>query len=471
MKEFLGKDFLLDSPLAQKLYDEHASKMPIFDFHCHLIPEQIAHDYKFKNITECWIGANGYGDHYKWRLMREMGVDEKYITGDATDREKFQKYAECMPYFIGNPIYEWTHLELRRYFGIDKPLSPETADEIWEKANKKLETLTARRMMEMMNVKIVFTTDDPVDDLHFHEEMAKDKTLKTLVRPCMRPDKAINVERDTFLPWLADLSKVTGKEIKVLQDMLDALDERILFFKEHGCTATDHALDVLHFSPKSNSYEEANKVFLKALRHEAITLEDEDVFKGFMMLHLGREYHKHGFVQQYHIGALRNNSARNYARLGADTGYDAANDQVVVEKLSALLNALDSTDELPKTVLYSLNEKDYVSLMTLMNCFQGGGIRGKMQLGTAWWFNDEFDGMEYQMKRLADDGLISCFIGMLTDSRSFLSYPRHEYFRREMCNFIAEFVNKGRYPNDEKLLGKIVEDISYNNAYAYFLGK
>ena len=210
---------------------------------------------------------------------------------------------------------------------------------------------------------------------------------------------------------------------------------------------------------------------MKALRHEAITLEDEDVFKGFMMLHLGREYHKHGFVQQYHIGALRNNSARNYARLGADTGYDAANDQVVVEKLSALLNALDSTDELPKTVLYSLNEKDYVSLMTLMNCFQGGGIRGKMQLGTAWWFNDEFDGMEYQMKRLADDGLISCFIGMLTDSRSFLSYPRHEYFRREMCNFIAEFVNKGRYPNDEKLLGKIVEDISYNNAYAYFLGK
>jgi len=397
-----------------------------------------------------------------------MGVDEKYITGDAPDKEKFMKYAECMPYFIGNPIYEWTHLELRRYFGIYDILCPENAEKIWNEANKKLETLTARKMMEMMNVKYVYTTDDPVDDLHFHEEMMKDKSLKTIVRPCMRPDKAINVERDTFLPWVKELSKVTNREIKTLEDMLKSLEERIIFFKEHGCKATDHALDVLHFNEKSMDEKEAAKVFSKAMKGEPITLDDEDTYKGFMMVWLGRQYKKNGFVQQYHIGALRNNSERYYKILGADTGFDAANDQVVVEKLSKLLSALDSTDDLPKTVLYSLNEKDYVTLTTLMNCFQGGGIRGKMQLGTAWWFNDEFDGMEYQMKRLADDALISCFIGMLTDSRSFLSYPRHEYFRREFCNFLADLVNKGRYPYDEKVLGKIVEDVCFNNAENYF---
>ena len=465
MKEFLGDDFLLDSDLAKKLYNEHARKMPIFDFHCHLVPEQIATDYRFKSITEAWLGANGYGDHYKWRLLREMGVEEDYITGNKSDWEKFEKYAECMPYFIGNPIYEWTHLELKTYFGITKPLSKATAKEIYAECNEKLKTLSARKMMELNNVATVYTTDDPVDDLHWHEMMAKDTTLKTKVFPAWRPDKAINIERVTFLPWFDKLEKVAGKKITDLKGFLEALDERLKFFVDHGCTASDHALDVLHF--KKASYEEANAVFQKGLKGEEISFEEQDIYKGYLMLHLGRQYHKYNMVQEYHIGALRDNSNRNYAKMGADTGFDAVEDKDFAEKLSALLNALDETDELPKTVLFTLNEKDYIVLATLKNCFQGG-MKGKIQLGTAWWFNDHFDGMEAQMKKLSADGLISCFIGMLTDSRSFLSYPRHDYFRREMCNFLANLVLAGRYPLDEETLGKIVEDISYNNALNYF---
>ena len=465
MKEFLGDDFLLDSDLAKKLYNEHAKKMPIFDFHCHLVPEQIANDYHFKSITEAWLGANGYGDHYKWRLMREMGVPEDYITGDKSDWEKFEKYAECMPYFIGNPIYEWTHLELKTYFGIHEPLCPKNAKKIFDECNEKLKTLSARKMMELNNVATVYTTDDPVDDLHWHEVMAKDPTLKTKVCPAWRPDKAINVERDTFIPWVNQLAKVTGKDLKDLKSFLDAIDERLEFFVNHGCTASDHALDVLHF--KKATYEEANAVYLKGLKGEAISFEEEDIYKGYIMLHLGKMYHKYNMVQEYHIGALRNNSLRNYKRIGADTGYDAVEDKDFAEKLSALLSALDENDELPKTILFTLNEKDYIVLATLKNCFQGG-MKGKIQLGTAWWFNDHFDGMDAQMKKLSADGLLSCFIGMLTDSRSFLSYPRHDYFRREMCNFLANLVLAGRYPDDEETLGKIVEDISYNNALNYF---
>ncbi len=465
MKEFLGDDFLLNSELAIKLYEEHAKKMPIFDFHCHLVPQQIAEDYHFKSITEAWLGANGYGDHYKWRLLREMGVDEDYITGNKSDWEKFEKFAECMPYFIGNPIYEWTHLELKTYFGIRKPLSKATAKEIYDECNEKLKTLSARKMMELNNVATVYTTDDPVDDLHYHELMAKDPTLKTKVFPAWRPDKAINVERDTFIPWVKKLSEVVGRDLNDLQSFLDAIDERLKFFVDHGCTASDHALDVLHF--KKATYEEANAIYLKGLKGEPISFEEEDIYKGYIMLHLGRMYHKYNMVQEYHIGALRNNSLRNYKRMGADTGYDAVEDKDFAEKLSALMNALDETDELPKTVLFTLNEKDYIVLATLMNCFQGG-MKGKIQVGTAWWFNDHFDGMQAQLKKLSADGLVSCFIGMLTDSRSFLSYPRHDYFRREFCDFIADLVNDGRYPLDEETLGKIVEDVSYNNALEYF---
>lgn len=466
MKQFLGDDFLLDNEVAKKLYFEHAQKMPIFDYHCHLIPEQIADDYHFSSITEAWLGKDGYGDHYKWRLRRELGVSEEYITGNKSDWEKFEKYAQCMPYRIGNPIYEWTHLELKHFFDITKPLCPETAKEIYDECNEKLKTLSARKRRERSNVATVYTTDDPVDDLHYHEIRAKDKTLKTKVAPAWRPDKVINVERDTFVPEREKLAKVTGKEIHNLKDRLEALDERLAFFVDHGCVASDHALDVRHFK-KGTTYEEANAVFLKGRKKEPISFEEEDRYKGYLLLHLGRRYHKYNRVQEYHIGALRNNSLRNYKARGADTGFDAVSDLPVAEKLSALLDSLDETDELPKTVLFTLNEKDYVVLVTLRNCFQGGR-KGKIQRGTSWWFNDHYDGRRTQLKRLGDDGLLSCFIGRLTDSRSFLSYPRHDYFRREFCNYLGELVEEGRYPEDYDTLGKIVEDVSYNNAVNYF---
>jgi glucuronate isomerase len=464
-KEFLGDDFLLTNEVSKDLYFNHAAKMPIFDYHCHLVPSEIYEDRQFPSITEIWLGSNHYGDHYKWRLLREFGVEEEYITGNKSDRERFDKFAEVMPYMAGNPVYQWTHLELKRYFNIDKTLCPKNADYIWNETNKQLKDLTTRKILEKFNVDTLFTTDDPVDDLHIHELMAKDKSLKTHVAPAFRPDKAINVERDTFIPWIKQLAKVTNKDIKDLKTMLEALDERLEFFVNHGCTASDHALDVVHY--KKATYEEANAVFLKGLKGEKVTFEEEDIYKGYIMLHLGKAYHKYNMVQEYHIGALRNNSLRNYKRIGADTGYDAVEDKDFAEKLSALMDALDETDELPKTILFTLNEKDYIVLATLKNCFQGG-MRGKIQMGTAWWFNDHFDGMDAQMKKLSDDGLISCFIGMLTDSRSFLSYPRHDYYRREMCNLLANLVLAGRYPDDEETLGKIVEDISYNNALKYF---
>jgi glucuronate isomerase len=347
------------------------------------------------------------------------------------------------------------------------PGCPENADYIWEETNKQLKTMTARKMIEKNNVQTIFTTDDPVDDLHYHELMAKDKTLKVHVYPAFRPDKAINVERDTFIPWVKQLEKVTLHKITDLSEMLKGLDSRLEFFVDHGCLASDHALDVVHYK-KGTTYEEANAVFLKGLNGEKITFEEEDIYKGYVLVHLGKQYHKYGIVQQYHIGALRNNSKRMYSLLGADTGFDAIDDQTFAEKLSGLMDELDYTDELPKTVLYDLNERDNSVLVTLMNCYQKGGIRGKIQFGTAWWFQDHFDGMNKQLTYLASDGLLSCFIGMLTDSRSFLSYPRHEYFRRLFCEYLGKLVEEGKYPNDMKTLAKIVEDVSFNNAKKYF---
>jgi glucuronate isomerase len=467
MKEFMGEDFLLTNDIAKELYFQHAAKMPIFDFHCHLVPKEIYEDHQFSSITEAWLGEGHYGDHYKWRLLREYGVEEEYITGNKSAREKFDKFASVMPYMVGNPVYQWTHMELQRYFGITKTLCPENADYIWEETNKQLKTMTARKMIEKNNVQTIFTTDDPVDDLHYHELMAKDKTLKVHVYPAFRPDKAINVERDTFIPWVKQLEKVTLHKITDLSEMLKGLDSRLEFFVDHGCLASDHALDVVHYK-KGTTYEEANAVFLKGLNGEKITFEEEDIYKGYVLVHLGKQYHKYGIVQQYHIGALRNNSKRMYSLLGADTGFDAIDDQTFAEKLSGLMDELDYTDELPKTVLYDLNERDNSVLVTLMNCYQKGGIRGKIQFGTAWWFQDHFDGMNKQLTYLASDGLLSCFIGMLTDSRSFLSYPRHEYFRRLFCEYLGKLVEEGKYPNDMKTLSKIVEDVSFNNAKKYF---
>ena len=462
MKKFMDKDFILETETASRLYHEYAADMPIFDFHCHLNVKEIYEDKKFRNITEAWLG----GDHYKWRLMRQLGVDESYITGDKSDWEKFEKFAEVMPYAIGNPIYHWTHLELQRFFGIYDLLSPATAKSIYDRCNEKLETLTARELIKMSNVKKLFTTDDPVDDLHFHKLIADDKSFDVVVGPAFRPDKVINIELPTFIPYIEKLGEVSGIKIENVADLCKALESRIEFFDSMGCVCSDHALDVVMYAPATPADIEA--VFQKAMSGKMLSYLEIEQYKGAVLVFLGKEYAKRKWVQQYHIGALRNNSKRYMALLGPDTGFDAIEDQTFAKKLSMLLDKLDSTDELPKTILYCLNPRDNEVLATIMNCFQQGGVVSKMQFGSAWWFNDQKDGMERQLMSLSQVALLSKFVGMLTDSRSFLSYTRHEYFRRILCNILGNLIEKGEYPADIEFVGQIVRDICYNNSVAYF---
>ena len=462
MKKFMDKDFVLRNETAKTLYHDYAENMPIFDYHCHLPIQEIYEDRKFSNITECWLG----GDHYKWRLMREMGVDESYITGDKDDYEKFLKYAEVMPYAIGNPIFHWTHLELQRYFDINEILSPKTAKEIFDKCNEKLQTLTARKMITMSNVKRIFTTDDPIDDLHFHKLLKEDKSFDVEVVPAFRPDKAINIELPTYVPYIAKLADAANVKIDGIDSLCDALTKRIEFFDSVGCVCSDHALDVVMFAPATK--EQADKIVKKALGGDDLTQHEIEQYKGYILVHLGKQYARLNWVQQYHIGALRNNSARYMRELGPDTGFDAIEDQTFAKKLSMLLDTLDSTNELPKTILYCLNPRDNEVLATIMNCFQQAGVVGKMQFGSAWWFNDQKDGMERQLTALSQLGLLSKFVGMLTDSRSFLSYTRHEYFRRIVCNMLGELIEEGEYPADIEFVGSVVQDICYNNAVNYF---
>ena len=462
MKEFLDKDFILDNETAKTLYHNYAEKMPIFDFHCHLSCREIYEDKKFRSITEVWLG----GDHYKWRLMRELGVDESYITGDKSDREKFQKYAEVIPYTIGNPIYHWTHLELRRFFGIYDILSPETADKIYDEANEKLKTLTARKLIEMSNVKKIFTTEDPLDDLKWHKLLKEDKSFKTVVMTAFRPDKAINIELNGFTDYIKQLGEVANVTIDGIDGSEKALAQRIDYFDSVGCVCSDHALDVVMYEPATK--EEVDAVLKKALNGETLTREEVEKYKGYIIIFLGKQYHAHKWVQQYHIGALRNNSTRYMKTLGPDCGFDSIEDQPFAKKLGRILDNLDINDQLPKTILYCLNPRDNEVLATMMNCFQQGGIVGKIQFGSAWWFNDQKDGMNRQMEALMQVGLISKFVGMLTDSRSFLSYTRHEYFRRILCNKLGTLIENGEYPNNVEFVGKIVEDVCYNNADKYF---
>lgn len=462
MKKFMDKDFVLRNETAKTLYHDYAENMPIFDYHCHLPIREIYEDRKFANITECWLG----GDHYKWRLMREMGVDENYITGDKDDYEKFLKYAEVMPYAIGNPIFHWTHLELQRYFDINEILSPKTAKEIFDKCNEKLQTLTARKMITMSNVKRIFTTDDPIDDLRFHKLLKEDKSFEVEVVPAFRPDKAINIELPTYVPYIAKLADAANVKIDGIDSLCEALTKRIEFFDSVGCVCSDHALDVVMFAPATK--EQVDKIVKKALGGDDLTQHEIEQYKGYILVHLGRQYARLHWVQQYHIGALRNNSARYMRELGPDTGFDAIEDRTFAKKLSMLLDTLDGTNELPKTILYCLNPRDNEVLATIMNCFQQAGVVGKMQFGSAWWFNDQKDGMERQLTALSQLGLLSKFVGMLTDSRSFLSYTRHEYFRRIVCNMLGELIEEGEYPADIEFVGSVVQDICYNNAVNYF---
>ena len=462
MKPFIHEDFLLSNEVAKTLYHEHAKKMPIIDYHCHLDPKEIYEDKKFRNLFDAWLS----GDHYKWRLMRANGVTEDYITGNKPDEEKFMKWAEVVPQLLGNPLYHWTHFELKRFFGIDALLSPKNAKDIYQKVNDKLETLTARKMIEMSNVSVICTTDDPTDTLEWHDKLKQDQSFKTKVLPAFRTDKAINIELSWFQDWIIKLSKVVGFNLSNLESLKKALVMRIDYFHEHGSRLSDHALDVVSYEKATP--DEVARIYEKALNHEVLTNHEIRKYKGHMLVFLGQEYNRRGWVQQYHIGALRNLSERMLKNLGPDTGFDAINDGLIAKPLSQLMDALDQTGELPKTILYTLNPRDFEVAITLMQSFQGGGIPGKIQFGSSWWFLDTIEGMTKQMKALGNNGLISKFVGMLTDSRSFLSYPRHEYFRRILCNLIGEEVEKGLFPNDLELLGKLVEDISFNNANTYF---
>lgn len=467
MQNFMDKDFLLTTNTAKVLYHEYAENMPIIDYHCHLQPKEIYENKKFRNLAEVWLGAGDrYGDHYKWRALRARGYMEDSISGPDDDYKKYMQFVESMPYFVGNPLFHWSHLEMQRYFGINDVICPKNAESIWNRANKTLETLTAREMMYKFNVDTVCTTDDPVDTLEWHKLMNEDKTLKTNVRPAFRPDKAINVELDWFESWVNQLAGVVGYKIDSLELLCKALSERIKFFHEMGSRLSDHALDVVHYAEAT--YEEANEVFKKGMNHEAITDLEQDKYKGYVLVFLGKEYNKYGWVQQYHIGALRNNSKSMLNKIGPDTGFDAIEDQVYMAKLSALLGKLDETDELPKTILYCLNPRDNYALTVLSGCFQKEGVKGRVQVGTAWWFLDQQDGMRQNLETLMQVGLVAQSVGMLTDSRSFLAYPRHEYYRRLLCQMLGNLVESGQYPDDIEFLGKIVQDVCYNNAKEYF---
>ncbi|MCI7129785.1 MAG: glucuronate isomerase [Lachnospiraceae bacterium] len=464
MKAFMDRDFLLETDTARKLYHEYAAKMPIVDYHCHIDPKQIAEDKKFENITQIWLG----GDHYKWRQMRSNGVEEKYITGDAPDCEKFQKWAETLEKAIGNPLYHWSHLELQRYFGYDGVLNGETAEEVWNLCNAKLQEagMSARNLIRQSNVTLLCTTDDPADCLVWHEELAADDHFEVQVLPAWRPDRAMNLEKPDYPEYLKKLEHVSGVQIDSFAALMEALRIRMEYFAQRGCVVSDHGLEYVMYVPAAD--EEIEAIFHKRLLGETVSRQEELQFKTACMVALGREYHKRNWVMQLHYGVRRDNNRAIFRALGPDAGIDCINNYAPSAEMAEYLNALASTDELPKTILYSLNPVDNAAIGTIIGCFQSEEARGKIQQGSAWWFNDHKQGMIDQMTSLANLGLLGNFIGMLTDSRSFLSYTRHEYFRRIMCNLIGGWVENGEYPADEKVLGRMVQDICYNNAVRYF---
>ncbi len=463
MKKFMDKDFLLTTDTAKKLYHEYAAAVPVLDYHCHIPPQEIYEDKKFDNITQVWLGA----DHYKWRQMRSNGVEEKYITGDATDREKFQKWAETLEVAIGNPLYHWSHLELQRFFGYEGHLCGDTAEEVWNLCNEKLQGgMSAREMIKMSNVTLVCTTDDPADTLEWHRLIKADETFDVQVLPAWRPEKAMNVAKPDYLDYVKKLSAVSGVEINSFATLIEALKVRLDFFAENGCTISDHSLDYVMYAPATE--EEVEAIYAKRLAGEMLNPVEKKQFETAFMVAMGREYHKKNWVMQLHFGVKRDNNQSIYRKLGPDAGIDCISNYAPGSEMADFLNALATTDQLPKTILYSLNPADNASIGTIMGCFQDSTTVGKVQQGSAWWFNDHKTGMIEQMTSLANLGLLGNFIGMLTDSRSFLSYTRHEYFRRIACELIGGWVDNGEYPADYKALEKIIKGISYNNAVRYF---
>lgn len=467
MKTFLTEDFLLTTDFAKTLYHQYAKHLPIIDYHCHLSPQDIANNRQFENVTKIWLE----GDHYKWRAMRTLGINEKYITGNGSDAEKFEQWAYAVPYTMRNPLYHWTHLELKRYFDIDELLSPESGSNIYKTCSDKLQTpeYRTRSLLTKMNVETVCTTDDPADTLEHHQKIKKDN-FSVKILPTFRPDKAYAVENPVaYLDYIKKLEVAANTEIIDFNTLLEALSKRIDFFHEAGCRLADHGLEQLYYPDSFSTSDLAiNHIFHKLLNKDSLNLEEIHYFKYRTLVELGRLYHKKGWTQQFHLGALRNTNQRMLGKLGPDTGFDSIGDFSQSVALSKFLNELDSTDQLTKTILYNLNPADNEVMGTMIGNFNDGSTKGKIQFGSAWWFLDQKDGMEKQINALSNLGLLSCFIGMLTDSRSFLSYPRHEYFRRILCNLIGKDVANGELPADEKWLGKLVSDICYNNAKTYF---
>ncbi|WP_187263335.1 glucuronate isomerase [Pontibacter beigongshangensis] len=462
---FLDENFILKTKTAQKLYHEHAKNMPIIDYHCHLPPEDIASDRKFKNLTEIWL----YGDHYKWRAMRTNGIDERYCTGDADDYAKFEKWAETVPYTVRNPLYHWTHMELKRPFGIEKILKPETAREIYDSCTEMLQTdeFSVRGILKQMNVKVICTTDDPADSLEHHQKIkADDFGIKVL--PTYRADKAMSPETAGYLEYLQKLEKASGVAINNFQGLKDALKQRHDFFHEQGGRLSDHGLETIYAEDYTD--EEINSIFDKILSRQQISTEELLKFKSAMLMFLALMDHEKGWTQQFHLGALRNNNLRMVRELGPDTGFDSIGDFSVAQPLAKFMGRLDDSNQLAKTILYNLNPRDNEVFATMIGNFNAGSSTpGKIQFGSGWWFLDQKDGMEKQMNALSNMGLLSHFVGMLTDSRSFLSYPRHDYFRRILCNLIGNDVENGELPESEmEWLGQMVENICYNNAKNYF---
>lgn len=463
MKTFITDDFLLMNETAKRLYHETAKDLPIIDYHNHLNEEEILADKNFKNIADIWLG----GDHYKWRAMRANGISESYITGDKSDYEKFIAWAKTVPNTLGNPLYHWTHLELLRYFDIVQLLNEESAPVIWDEANEKLKApeMSVRSLLKKDNVEFVGTTDDPVDDLKVHQQL-KEEAFDIIVSPSFRPDVGLQIEAETFLSWLDQLRDVCNEAIETYDDFLAALDERIDYFAALGCRSSDHGINEMYYEEATEG--QVAKIFHKRLAGEMITPKEIDQFKTYTLLHLGERYAEKGWAMQLHLNPLRNNNQRMFRKLGPDTGFDSIGNQIDIQKLGSFLNALEEKEKLPKTILYSLNANDNDVLAAMAGNFQNDEIPGKIQLGTAWWFNDTIDGMEDQMKTLANIGLIRHFIGMLTDSRSFLSFSRHEYFRRVLCNLLGTWVEEGWAPNDMTLMKEYVTGICYKNAVHYF---
>jgi len=464
MKQFLDQDFLLESQTAKILFHDYAKEMPIIDYHCHLPPDEIATDKKFENLTRIWLN----GDHYKWRAMRANGIPEKYITGDADDLEKFIKWAETVPYTWRNPLYHWTHMELKNPFGINKLLHQGTAGEIWEETREMLQSgeYSARNIMRKMNVELVCTTDDPADTLEHHQK-TKEDGFEIRMLPAWRPDKAMAVDDAAiYNAYLDKLGAVADTEIISFDDLLWVLERRHDYFHQHGCRLSDHGLETFYAADYTEA--ESKVIFSRVRSGKSLSPEEIQKFKSFMLVHFGIMDHSRGWTQQFHIGAMRNNNSRMISQLGPDTGYDSIGDFGVARAMSKFLDRLASEDKLTNTIVYNLNPRDNELIATMLYNFNDGTVPGKMQYGSAWWFLDQIDGMQKQINTLSNIGLLSRFVGMLTDSRSFLSFPRHEYFRRILCNIIGNDMENGLLPGDIALAGRMVQDISYNNAKSYF---